>query len=226
MKGTSMTAGKQKERQQRAKKLIAKLGKLFPDAKIALKYKTHWQLMVAVQLSAQSTDKKVNEIMPVLFGKYKTIRDFADADVGELQQAVSSVLYYKNKGKNIHAAANKIVNDYNGKLPRTMREMITIPGVARKTANVLLGTLFGVVEGITVDTHVIRFARRFDLTDYKDAVRIERDLMEIIPKKDWYRFSYLVIEYGRSYGNPRAKQELRNQDPLIPLYPPAKDYWP
>lgn len=204
-------SSKEKERQVRVRKLILKLKRMFPDAKLALKYRTHWQLLVAVQLSAQSTDKKVNEIIPPLFKRYPTMRDFAAADLGALQQAVRSVLYYKNKGRNIQAAAKKVIHDFNGRLPRTMEEMLTIPGVARKTANVLLGTLFNVIEGITVDTHMIRFARRFDLTDYQDAVRIERDLMLIVPKKDWYRFSYLVIDYGRSHGNPRGKKNCMKQ---------------
>ncbi len=221
-----MTPKKQKERQERVLRLIKILRKTFPDAKLALTYRTHWQLLVAVQLSAQSTDKKVNEIIPVLFSRYRTMQDFADADLKELQEAVSSVLYYKNKAKNIQAAAKKILADFGGKLPKTMEDMLTIPGVARKTANVLLGTLFDVTVGITVDTHMIRFARRFDLTDYKDAVRIEKDLMAVVPKKDWYRFSYFVIDYGRTHGNPRGKKELHEQDPLISIYPKARDYWP
>ena len=220
-----MDSRKKKERQERVKKLVRVLKKHFPDAKIALKYRTHWQLMVAVQLSAQSTDKKVNEILPGVFKKYPTVRDFAEADLGELQEAISSVLYYRNKGKNIKAAAEKVVTDFGGKMPRTMDGMLTLPGVARKTANVLLGTLFDVTEGITVDTHVIRFARRFDLTDYADAVKIERDLMEVIPKSLWYQFPYFVIDYGRSYGNPRGKRDLHAEDPLLAVYPKAKDYW-
>ena len=221
-----MHSKKQKERKARVQKLIRKLKTIFPNAKLALKYKTHWQLMVAVQLSAQSTDKKVNEIVPNLFEKYKTVKDFAEADLEELQKAISSVLYYKNKGKNIKAAAQKVTDDFSGRLPRTMEEMLTLPGVARKTANVVLGTLFQVYEGIVVDTHMIRFARRFDLSDFKDAVRIERDLMEIVPKKDWYTFSYLVVDYGRLYGNPRGKKDLHKQDPLIKIHPKAENYWP
>ena len=221
-----MHTKKRTARKERTQKLIRALRTTFPEAKIALKYKTHWQLMVAVQLSAQSTDKKVNEILPELFKKYKTVKDFAEADLMELQDAISSVLYYKNKGKNIQAAAQKVVADFNGRLPRTMEEMLTLPGVARKTANVVLGTLFKVYEGIVVDTHMIRFAQRFDLSDFKDAVRIERDLMEVVPKKDWYGFSYLVVDYGRLYGNPRGKKELHEQDPLIKIHPKAKNYWP
>ena len=222
----TMSAQKRTVRRVRVQKLIRALKVLFPDAKLALRYRSHWQLMVAVQLSAQSTDKKVNEIVPGLFKKYRTVKDFAEADLGELQEAISSVLYYKNKGKNIQAAAQKVVADFNGRLPRTMEEMLTLPGVARKTANVVLGTLFHVYEGVVVDTHMIRFARRFDLSDFKDAVRIERDLMEIVPKKEWYQFSYLVVDYGRLYGNPRGKRDLHAQDSLIEIYPKAKGYWP
>ena len=221
-----MTPAQKKKRAERIKKLYSALKKEFPKSKLALKYKNQWQLMVAVQLSAQSTDKKVNEILPGLFKKYRNVEDFANADLRELQEAINSVLYYRNKGKNIKNAAQKVIKDYNGRLPKTMKEMLTIPGVARKTGNVLLGTLFDVTEGIVVDTHVIRFSRRFDLTDYKDAVKIERDLMEILPKKDWYEFTYRVVDYGRMYGNPRGKRILHEQDPLIKIYPKAKSYWP
>ncbi|MDE0243281.1 MAG: endonuclease III [Candidatus Kaiserbacteria bacterium] len=221
-----MSPKSKRERKERVKKLITVLRKHFPNAKLALKYKTHWQLLVAVQLSAQSTDKKVNEIMPSFVKRFPTMQDCATADVADIQDAVSSVLYYRNKGKNIHAAANTIITNFNGRLPRTMEEMLTIPGVARKTANVLLGTLFHGMEGIVVDTHMIRFARRFGLTDYKDAVRIERDLMEIVPKKEWYQFSYFVVEYGRSYGNPRGKKALHASDPLVAVYPKSDNFWP
>lgn len=221
-----MDARAKKERAARTRTLLRTLKTLFPDAKLALRYRTHWQLLVAVQLSAQSTDKKVNEILPGIFKTYKTARDFAEADLGELQEALSSVLYYKNKAKNIQGSARVVLRDFGGRLPRDMEGMLTLPGVARKTANVLLGTLFNVLEGVVVDTHVIRFARRFDLSDFTDAVRIERDLMEIIPKKDWYSAPYLIIEYGRSYGNPRGKRDLHARDPLTALYPKASGYWP
>ena len=221
-----MTPAKKKVRIERLRKLYKILKKEFPNSKLALKYKNEWQLMVAVQLSAQSTDKKVNEILPSLFKKYKNVKDFANADLIELQESINSVLYYRNKGKNIKAAAQMLTKDYNGKLPKTMKEMITLPGVARKTGNVLLGTLFDVTEGIVVDTHVIRFSRRFDLTDHKDAVKIERDLIEILPIKDWYEFTYRVVDYGRTYGNSRGKRDLHEIDPLLSVYPKAKNYWP
>ena len=226
MYNENMTPQQKKSRIERLSKLNKELKKMFPDAKLALKHKNEWQLLVAVQLSAQSTDKKVNEIIPSVFKKYKTVKDFANSDLKELQESINSVLYYRNKGKNIQAAAKKVLKDYDGKLPKTMEEMLTIPGVARKTANVLLGTLFDIYEGIVVDTHMIRFSRRFGLTDYKDAVKIERDLIEILPKKEWYQFSYRVVDYGRMYGNPRGQKDLHEKDPLIKIYKKAKNYWP
>ena len=213
-------------RKDRVKKLNKELKKLYPEAKTALTFKNEWELLVKVQLSAQSTDKKVNEMTPTVFKKYKNIKGFAEANIKELEKDLSFVLYYRNKAKNIKAAAEYLIENHKGKLPKTMEELLHIPGVARKTGNVLLSTLFDIHEGITVDTHVIRFSRRFGLTDYKDAVKIEKDLMDILPKKDWKMFSYMIIDYGRSYGNPKGKRELHEQDPLLKFYPKAKNYWP
>jgi len=221
-----MTPQKQKERNARAVKLIKALDKLFPDAKLVLNYKTQWELMVAVQLSAQCTDKKVNQVTKTLFKKYPKFQDYVKADRSEFEKDIHSTGFYHNKTKNILASAKMLDKDFGGKIPRNMKEMLKLPGVARKTANVILGNLFGVVEGIVVDTHMIRFARRFDLTDYKDAVKIERDLMEVIPKKDWFAFTYKVVEYGRSYGNPRGNKDLHQKDPLTKIHPKAKNFWP
>ena len=215
-----------KERKRRVKRIITLLEKLYPNAKLALTYATPWQLMVAVQLSAQSTDKKVNEILPRIFSKYPSVEAFATSDPKELEEALNSVLYYRNKARNIRATAQKVLAEFDGALPESMEELLTLPGVARKTANVLLGTLFDKKEGIVVDTHVIRFSRRFNLTEYTDAVKIERDLLEVVPKSYWYRLPYLIIEYGREYGNPRGKRALHEKDPLLKLYPSAKGYWP
>ena len=215
-----------KERKERFKLLLKELNKIFPEAKLVLTYSSPWELLVAVQLSAQSTDKKVNQITPEFFKKFKSMEDVAKAPIKQIEKTVSSVLYYKNKARNIKKAAEVILKDFNGKLPNTMEEMLKIPGVARKTANVVLGNAFGVVEGITVDTHMIRFSRRFNLTDNKDPVKIEKDLMEIVPKKDWFTFTYKVVEYGRTYGNPRGKRELHEKDPLIKIYKKAKNLWP
>src|SRR4051812_17147378 len=168
-----MTTQKLKERRERAIKLNRALSKLFPQVTTELIYKTPWQFMVAVQLSAQCTDKRVNIITKELFKKYKTLKDYLTADPVEFEKLVHSCTYSYNKTRNILAAAKMVKEKFKGKLPKTIGEMITIPGVGRKTANVILGDLYGVSEGITVDTHVIRFVQRFDLSDYKDAVKIE-----------------------------------------------------
>ena len=213
------------EKQERATLLIKALTKLFPDATLALDHKTPWQLLVAVRLSAQCTDKKVNEITPPLFKKYKTPKDFADAKQIELEKYIYQSGFYRAKATSLIKAGKYVDGELNGKLPKTMEGMLKIPGVARKSANVLLGNLFDVVEGIVVDTHMIRFARRFGLSNHKDAVKIERDLMQIIDKNIWFDFSYKVVDYGRSYGNPRGDKELHKKDPLIKIYPKAAGYW-
>ena len=155
--------------------------------------------MVAVQLSAQCTDKKVNEVTAELFKKYKTLGDYVSANLKAFQKDIKSTGFYRNKGKNILAAAKIVKKKFGGKLPRTMEEMLTLPGVARKTANVVLGNAYGIVEGIAVDTHVRRLTRLLRLTTHNDPNKIEQDLMQIIPKKEWFKFTYLLIEYGRKY---------------------------
>lgn len=172
---------------------------LFPDPKCALNYSTPFELLVAVILSAQCTDKKVNEVTEKLFKKYRTLGDYVGATQPEFEKDIYSTGFYKNKTKNILAAARAIKKDFAGTVPKTMEEMITIPGVGRKTANVVLGELYGYAEGIAVDTHVIRLTRLLGLTKHRDAVKIERDLMEMVPQKDWVRFSHLLILYGRAY---------------------------
>lgn len=222
-----MNNKKKSERQKRSKELIKVLNREFANAKLALRYKTVWQLTVAVQLSAQCTDKKVNEVTEKLFKKYKSVNDFANAKQNELEKDIYQTGYYRNKAKNLISASNMILEKHKGKVPKTMNELLKVPGVARKTANVILGNAYGVVDGIVVDTHMIRFAKRFDLTDHnKDAVKIERDLMEVIPKEEWFPFAYKVVEYGRSYGNPRGKRELHEKDPLLKIYKKAKNFWP
>ncbi len=221
-----MVNQKLKEQKQRATKLIKELKKTFPKAKLALKYKTDWQLLVAVRLSAQCTDKKINEITPALFKKYKNPKDFANAKQTELEKYIYQSGFYRAKAKSLIQAAKYVDRELKNKLPKTIKEMIKIPGIARKSANVLLGNLFSVVEGIVVDTHMIRFAQRFGFSNHKNAVKIEKDLMEIIDKKDWFLFSYLVVEYGRSYGNSMGKKELHEKDPLLKIYSKAKNYWP
>ncbi|MDO8585309.1 MAG: endonuclease III [bacterium] len=186
------------QRKKRVAKIIAALKKLFPQAKIALRFKNHWELLVAVELSAQCTDKKVNEVTEALFKKYRTLDDYVHADRSEFEKDIHSTGFFRNKTKNILAAAKMVKEKFGGKLPRTMEEMLTIPGVARKTANVVLSNAYGVVEGIAVDTHVKRLARVLGLTDNTDPVKIERDLMALIPKRDWFEFTYRLINYGRT----------------------------
>lgn len=219
-----MTKDKLEERKKRAKKISKILAKLFPSAKIALNYSNNWELLVAVILSAQCTDKKVNEVTKTLFKKYKTLDDYIKADLKEFEKDIKPTGFYHNKAKNILTAAKIIKEKFHGKIPKTMSEILTLPGVARKTANVVLGNAFGIVEGIAVDTHVKRFAIKFDLTDHKDPIKIEKDLMEIFPKKEWFPITYRLIEYGRKIC-PAKVHDCHNH-PLTKIYPPAANIWP
>lgn len=184
---------------RRAARVITVLKKLFPDAKIMLHYRTNWELLVAVQLSAQCTDKKVNEVTPALFKKYRKLDDYVRAKPHEFERAIHACGFYRAKTRNILAAAKMVKQKFHGKLPQTMALMVTIPGVGRKSANVILGNAHGVVEGIAVDTHVKRLARVLGLSREKTPEKIEQDLMAIIPRRDWFRATYLLIEYGRKY---------------------------
>lgn len=184
---------------ERWQKISRVLRKLFPDARIALTFSNNWELLVAVELSAQCTDKKVNEVTRVLFKKYRTLSDYVRANPREFEKDVRPCGFYRAKTKNILAAAVMVEKKYKGKLPKTMVAMVTIPGVGRKSANVILGNAYGVIEGIAVDTHVKRLSRVFGLSNEKTPEKIEQDLMRIIPKKDWFRATYEMIEYGRKY---------------------------
>lgn len=195
-------------RRMRAKTILRCLKKAYPRSKIALKFGNNIQLLVAVILSAQCTDKKVNEVTEKLFQKYKTVNDFADAKQGVFEREIHSTGFYRAKTKNIIAAARMIKNEFDGKLPRTMREMVRIPGVARKTANVVLGNAYGVVEGIAVDTHVKRFAQVCGLSDSDNPVKIEQDLMKLFPKKEWFSLTYRIIDHGRASRTKNHKHEL------------------
>jgi len=197
---------------ERAKEIVKRLKKLFPATRVALNWGNEWELLVAVILSAQCTDKKVNEVTEKLFKKYKTLNDYVKAKPGEFKKDIHSTGFYKNKTKNILAAAKMVKNEFGGRVPKTMAEMITIPGVARKTANIVLHNAHGVVEGIAVDTHVIRLSKRFGLTNHTDPVKIERDLMEILPKREWGEFNYRLVDYGRKYC--QAKRHDHDNCPL------------
>ena len=176
-----------------------KLKRLFPDAHCVLTYSNPWELLVAVQLSAQCTDAMVNKVTPALFAKYKRLDDYVQANAKEFEKYIFRTGFYRNKTKNILAAAKMVKEKYNGKVPSSMEEILILPGIARKSANVILGNVYGVVEGIAVDTHVIRLSHVLGLSKEKTPVKIERDLMQIIPKKDWFKATYLLVDYGRKY---------------------------
>jgi endonuclease-3 len=194
---------------KRAQKIFKVLKKYFPHPKIMLTFSNSWELLVAVQLSAQCTDKKVNEVTPALFKKYRSLDAYIKADPREFEKDIHQCGFYRAKTKNILAAAKFVKKEFKGKLPRTMAEMVTIPGVGRKSANVILGNAYGVVEGIAVDTHVMRLSQVLGLTKEKTPEKIEKDLMAIIPHKDWFEATYLLIDYGRKYCVARPhKHEL------------------
>lgn len=163
----------------------------------ALNFSTPFELLVATILSAQTTDVQVNKVTANLFKKYRTIADFADTTPEKLAKDVSSVNFYKNKAKNINNAAKMVLKDFGGKVPRTMEELVTLPGVARKTANIVLSSAFGINQGIAVDTHVKRLAQRLGLTQHDDPVKVENDLLPITPQKEWGNLSHLLIFHGR-----------------------------
>ena len=201
-------------RRSRWRKAERELSRLFPDPKIALHYSNPWELAVAVQLSAQCTDKKVNEVTPALFKKYPTLDAYVragktPAGIREFEKRIHQCGFYRAKTKNILGAAKIVKEKFHEELPRTMEEMVTIPGMGRKSANVVLGNAYGVVEGIAVDTHVKRLSRVIGLSRESDPVKIERDLMAIIPKKDWFRATYLLIDYGRKYCVARPHDHAR-----------------
>ena len=214
-----MTPKKLKERKVRILKLDKALKKLFPNAEIELNFGSPWELLVAVQLSAQCTDKMVNKITEKLFKKYKTLGDYLKGSPREFEQDIESSGFYRNKTKNILAAAKMIKKEFGGEVPKTIGEMLRLPGVARKTATVVLKEAHGVIAGITVDTHVIRFVQRFDLSDHKNPVKIEKDLMELLPKAEWGHFPHRVIHYGRYLAPARPYDTTKA--PLIKIYPSA-----
>jgi endonuclease-3 len=186
------------ERQARLGKILATLERMYPGAKCALHHSNAWELLVATILSAQCTDKRVNMVTPDLFRKYPTIQDFASAKQEELAQDIRSTGFFNNKAKSVIGAARKILTDFKGEVPRNIDQLLTVPGAARKTANVVLGTAFGIASGVVVDTHVQRITRRLDLTRQTDPVKIEKDLMKILPKDKWVEFSHQVIHHGRA----------------------------
>ena len=186
------------ERQARLDKILAGLDKMYPGVTCALTHSNGWELLVATILSAQCTDKRVNEVTPGLFRKYPTIQDFASASQEEMAQDIRSTGFFNNKAKSVIGAARKILTDYGGEVPRKMEDLLTVPGAARKTANVVLGTVYGIASGVVVDTHVMRISQRLDLTKETEPVKIERDLIKIIPQDRWILFSHQIIHHGRA----------------------------
>lgn len=181
----------------RVRKIIGLLKRYYPEAKCALNYSSPEQLLVATVLSAQCTDERVNKVTEVLFKKYPDVASLAKAKLKDLESEVRSTGFYKNKAKNIKAAAEIMINKFGGYAPRTMEELIQLPGVGRKTANVVLGNAFGIASGIVVDTHVTRLSRRLNLSRKKTAEQIEVDLVQLVAEEDWIQFSHWLIIHGR-----------------------------
>jgi endonuclease III len=186
------------ERAARLKKVMRLLDQMYPAPKTPLTHRNAWELLAATILSAQCTDKRVNEVTPGLFQKYPTITDFANANAAELGQDIRSTGFFNNKSKSLIGAARRILADFKGQVPRTMEEMLTIPGAARKTSNVVLGAFYGIAAGVVVDTHVQRVSLRLDLTKQTAPVKIEQDLIKILPKEKWIDSPLQLIFHGRA----------------------------
>jgi endonuclease-3 len=199
--------------------ILAKLYRLYPGAKCSLNFSNPLELLIATQLSAQCTDERVNIVTAELFRKYRRVEDYARVSQEELEQDIRSTGFYRNKARNIRAAAQHIITDFGGEVPRTMAELLTLPGVARKTANVVLGNAFGIIEGIVVDTHVGRLVRRFGWTTNEDPVKVEQDLMKIVPREDWLNLSHMLIYHGRA--TCLARKPLCEECALNDLCPSA-----
>ena len=204
---------------KRTAKVITTLKKTYPNADCALTHATPLQLLVATILSAQCTDERVNIVTKGLFKKYKTVGDFAEVSQAALEADIKSTGFFRNKAKNIRGSAARIISDFGGRVPKTMDELLTLPGVARKTANCVLGNAFGLAEGVVVDTHVGRLSGRLTFTTETNPVKIERDLMEIVPHAEWVLFSHLLIHHGRNICTAR-KPNCPNC-PLSALCPSA-----
>ena len=193
-------------RRERALAILERLEREYPGARIALNFETPLQLLVATVLAAQCTDKKVNEVTPALFRRYPTTRDFAEADLAELEEMVRQTGFYRNKARALKSLGQALLADHDGDVPASMEALRALPGVGRKTANVVLGNAFGLAEGIAVDTHVQRLSRRLGLTQEDDPEPIERDLMAVIPRERWTHFAHLLQEHGRKICQARRPQ--------------------
>ena len=219
-----MPSSSPEERTARAKKIISYLKKAYPVPETELHFKTPIQLVAAVMLSAQSTDKRVNLVTATLFKKYKSVSDFADADLVIFTEELSSITFFRNKARHIKAAASMIRDEFGGKIPKTEVELVRLPGIAYKTAHVVLGELHGIWEGIPTDTHVRRFALKFDLTDRTELTKISKELETLIPKKDWKYVNNGLVLYGRYVC--KAVPHPCEDHPLTKIWPPAAHRWP
>ena len=206
--------------QDKLLEILKRLNKAYPKPKTALNFSDPFQLLVATILSAQTTDVLVNKVTENLFRNYRTVKDYADASLETLEKDTGSVNFYKTKAKNIQAGAKIIVSQFNSQVPKTMNELTSLPGVARKTANIILSNAFGIHEGIAVDTHVKRLSYRLGLTKNTDPVKIEKDLMAITPKKEWGNISHLLIFHGRKICQARKPD---HQECVLSNICPSRD---
>jgi len=194
----------QAARKARTRKLIAKLKQLFPDADCSLRHDNPLQLLIATCLSAQCTDERVNRVTPDLFRRFPTAKNFAEADLEEIEVLIHSTGFYRNKAKNIQKCCRDLVDQHGGEVPDSMEALTRLAGVGRKTANVVLGNAFGIEEGVVVDTHVKRISNRLGLTRHQDPVKIEQDLVDLVPRKNWTVFPHLLILHGRATCTARS----------------------
>ena len=206
--------------EERAPEIITRLSKAHPDAHVALNFTNPLECLVATILSAQCTDERVNMVTASLFTKYRTAEDYLKVPVEELAADIKPTGFFNQKTKSLRGACARIVDAYGGKVPNTMEDLITLPGVARKTANIVLGNSFGIVEGIAVDTHVKRLANRIGFSKESDPVKIEQDLMRLIPREKWFSFTYVLIDHGRAICH--AKKPRCTECPIEPLCPSSQ----
>lgn len=214
------------DRKKRAAEIIKRLRKAYPDAHCALNHSSPFELLIATILSAQCTDERVNIVTENLFRKYRSPEDFVNVSQAELEKDIHSTGFFRNKAKNIKAASQRIIEVYHGKIPQTMDEILTLGGVARKTANVVLGNAFGIASGVVVDTHVSRLSQRLGLTEQTTPEKIERDLEQLVPKRNWIMFPHWMIFHGRRVCNARKPKctecVLANICPSYPIFTAIK----
>ena len=212
-------AGPEPGSPEQIRAITTELRRLYPDAKCSLDFSNPLELLIATQLSAQCTDERVNLVTKDLFQKYRSAEDYATVSQEELEKDIRSTGFYRNKAKNIRAACQLLITNYHGEVPHTMSDLLKLPGVARKTANVVLGNAFGIIEGFVVDTHIGRLARRFGWTKNEDPIKVEQDLMRLVPRQDWLDLSHLLIFHGRAIC--QARKPLCQQCTLLKFCPSA-----